>query len=510
MENFIVLSKIGEGAYSTVFTVKRIEDQKIYALKKVNIQKLSSKEQANALNEVRILASINSPYVIGYKESFIDEKDKTLCIVMEFADDGDLFQKIKLYIQNKTFFMEADIWRIFIQITKGLHDLHEFNILHRDLKSANVFLFKDGTAKLGDLNVSKVTTRGLGCTQTGTPYYASPEVWRDNPYNLKSDIWSLGCVFYELIMLKTPFRADSMKELYKKVMLGVYPPISKNFSPKFQVVIDKILKVKSQDRPNTSEIFEIPEVKEKIEELGIFKTDFETETQKELYSEKIMPYYDGNIMIKKDELKQNSETGNYNDIDKLMITRLNNPNRNNDIGIKSNRSCEIDMNKFKNFLSKNSQKQQIMEIYQKNLDYFKDKFSHKPKFVLNTIRYSKKLKLLNGKLPEGKYQNESTKNRYKKSELRHNLIKVNLLPIINNNFEYPNTKRQEEKKDSSNNLYNEMSNNIQGISEGPEIKNIVRSKSNFNPEYIKNALKYKLNTKKSSNLRKKFNIIFEE
>ena len=83
MERFKVLTKIGEGAYSTVYTVKRLEDQKIYALKKVKIKKLSNKEKKNALNEVRILASVNSPYIIGYKESFIDETDQTLCIRRE-------------------------------------------------------------------------------------------------------------------------------------------------------------------------------------------------------------------------------------------------------------------------------------------------------------------------------------------------------------------------------------------------------------------------------------------
>lgn len=84
----------------------------------------------------------------------------------------------------------------------GLKALHDLKILHRDLKvvyisiqSANVFLTKSGTAKLGDLNVSKVS-KGLCSTQTGTPYYASPEVWKDQPYDKKSDIWSLGCVLY--------------------------------------------------------------------------------------------------------------------------------------------------------------------------------------------------------------------------------------------------------------------------------------------------------------------------
>jgi NIMA (never in mitosis gene a)-related kinase len=66
------------------------------------------------------------------------------------------------------------------------------NIMHRDLKSANVFMFSSGQVKLGDLNVSKVLKGGLSYTQTGTPYYASPEIWKDLPYDIKSDIWSLG------------------------------------------------------------------------------------------------------------------------------------------------------------------------------------------------------------------------------------------------------------------------------------------------------------------------------
>ena len=97
-----------------------------------------------------------------------------------------------------------------MQMVKGLKALHARKILHRDLKSANVFLYKDGTVKLGDLNVSKVAKKGLLYTQTGTPYYASPEVWKDQPYDARSDIWSLGCVLYEAATLKPPFTANDM------------------------------------------------------------------------------------------------------------------------------------------------------------------------------------------------------------------------------------------------------------------------------------------------------------
>jgi len=103
-------------------------------------------------------------------------------------------------------------------------------IMHRDIKSANVFLNKDGSVKLGDMNVSKVISEGLMVTQTGTPYYASPEVWRDKPYDEKSDIWSMGCVLYEMCSLRPPFIGKDMERLFKKVCMGLYEPISEKYS----------------------------------------------------------------------------------------------------------------------------------------------------------------------------------------------------------------------------------------------------------------------------------------
>ena len=265
MENFDIIEKLGEGSYSTVYKVKRKLDDQIYALKKVKLLNLNEREKKNSLNEVRILASIKSKYVISYKEAFFDEKDSTLGMVMEYADNGDLHQKILEHKKSMKYFDEIEIWKIFIQIVKGLKALHDLQILHRDLKSANVFLFKNGSAKLGDLNVSKVAKRGLGYTQTGTPYYASPEIWKDLPYDNKSDIWSLGCVLYEMITLHTPFRAKNMDALYKKVLGGDIGKLPEQFSDDLNQVVQLLLKVNSNKRPNCNDILNNTLVKKRIE-----------------------------------------------------------------------------------------------------------------------------------------------------------------------------------------------------------------------------------------------------
>ncbi|EGR27158.1 protein kinase domain protein [Ichthyophthirius multifiliis] len=225
LKDFEIINTLGEGSYSQVYKVKRKSDSQIYAMKKVQMNQLKQKEKQNALNEVRILASISNKHIINYKEAFIDEPSQLLCIIMEYAEFGDLQGMINTHIKNKTYFQEQQIWGIIVDLTKGLKALHDMNILHRDLKSANIFITKDKIYKLGDLNVSKVAKNGFVNTQTGTPYYASPEVWRDEPYNSKSDIWSLGCVLYEACAQRPPFTANDMEGLFNKIQKGRFDRI---------------------------------------------------------------------------------------------------------------------------------------------------------------------------------------------------------------------------------------------------------------------------------------------
>nr|BAA32569.2 NRK-related kinase [Tetrahymena pyriformis] len=264
--DFEILKRLGEGSFGSVYQVKRKSDEKIYAMKKVKMISLSTKEKEMALNEVRILASIKSDNVISYKEAFYDDKSSTLCIIMDFAAKGDVLAQITDKKKRHSYFEENVIWKYAADMLLGLKSLHDMKILHRDMKGANVFIAEDGSLKLGDLNVSKVQKRDYAYTQTGTPYYTSPEVWQNRPYDSKCDVWSLGCVLYEITTLEPPFKGISMEDLYKKVLRGNFQPINlQRYSSDLQKFIENCLKVEPRNRSSVEQLlnnkFIIPHLK---------------------------------------------------------------------------------------------------------------------------------------------------------------------------------------------------------------------------------------------------------
>lgn len=159
---------MGKGSFGVVYKVRRKIDNLIYALKQIHIASLERKEQQDAINEVQIMASIDSPYVVKYYDSFLE--NGTLNIITEFCAGGDLSQHLKL--QNGQLLSEDAVWSFFIQACLGLHALHSRSILHRDLKSMNLFLGSKKQLKIGDLGVAKVLgSHKYAHTLVGTPYY---------------------------------------------------------------------------------------------------------------------------------------------------------------------------------------------------------------------------------------------------------------------------------------------------------------------------------------------------
>lgn len=242
----------------------RKSDNKVYALKRVKINKMSKKEIADALNEIRFLASIRHKNIVGFLEAFLENNETELCIVMEFCGCGDLAQKVERYKRRRQYIDEDVIWRYLIQSLKALANLHEKNICHRDLKVANSFLAEDGSIKIGDMNVSKRLERGQLKTQIGTPYYMSPEIWNNRAYDFSSDMWSLGCMMYELCALKPPFAGNSFPELKRAVIAGRYSNIPAKYSPELGRVIGQMLRVNARERPTAAKMLLCNDIHSKL------------------------------------------------------------------------------------------------------------------------------------------------------------------------------------------------------------------------------------------------------
>ena len=217
-------------------------------------------------NEASIMKKLLHPNVISFKDVFKDTKLDYFYIVMEYANDGDLSKKIKTQknkIIGEKYFSEEKIMQYFYQICRGLQYIHSKNIIHRDIKSQNIFLMKNGKIKIGDFGIAKAltNTKNNATTIIGTPYYFSPEIINGEPYNYKTDIWSLGVVLYEMCCLKLPFESNNIAQLSIKIMKGKYDPIPNRYSKNMANLIKNMLNIDQKLRPNINEVMQSPLLK---------------------------------------------------------------------------------------------------------------------------------------------------------------------------------------------------------------------------------------------------------
>ncbi|XP_022450569.1 serine/threonine-protein kinase Nek1 isoform X2 [Delphinapterus leucas] len=265
MEKYVRVQKIGEGSFGKAILVKSIEDGRQYVIKEINISSMSSKEREESRREVAVLANMKHPNIVQYRESF--EENGSLYIVMDYCEGGDLFKRINA--QKGILFQEDQILDWFVQICLALKHVHDRKILHRDIKSQNIFLTKDGTIQLGDFGIARVLNSTVELVRTciGTPYYLSPEICENKPYNNKSDIWALGCVLYEMCTLKHAFEAGNMKNLVLKIISGSFPPVSLHYSYDLRSLISQLFKRNPRDRPSVNSILEKGFIAKRIEKF---------------------------------------------------------------------------------------------------------------------------------------------------------------------------------------------------------------------------------------------------
>lgn len=212
---------------------------------------------------------MDSKYVIKYYDCFLEEGK--LNIVMQYAPNGTLHAMLQA--QRGKSLAEELIWKFFIQALLGMRHVHSKKIIHRDIKSLNLFFDADNNVLVGDLGIAKVLSPNTMFARTivGTPYYLSPELCEDKPYNEKSDVWALGVVLYEMCTGgKHPFDAQNEGALIRKILRGVYPPLTPGkHSVQLADVLRLCLTMDYRQRPDTLALLNHPALVTRARSLGI-------------------------------------------------------------------------------------------------------------------------------------------------------------------------------------------------------------------------------------------------
>ncbi|XP_009991218.1 PREDICTED: serine/threonine-protein kinase Nek2 [Tauraco erythrolophus] len=233
---------------------------------------MTETEKQMLVSEGNLLRELRHPNIVRYYDRIIDRSSTTLYIVMEYCDGGDLASLIARCTKERHYLEESFVLRVLTQLTLALKECHRRSdggvTVHRDLKPANVFLDCKQNVKLGDFGLARILHHDTSFAKTfvGTPYYMSPEQMNHMSYNEKSDIWSLGCLLYELCALSPPFRAYNQKELAEKIREGKFRRIPYRYSEPLNELLKEMLNVKDYCRPSVEDILQHPLIADLVTE----------------------------------------------------------------------------------------------------------------------------------------------------------------------------------------------------------------------------------------------------
>ncbi|KAL6239528.1 G2-specific protein kinase nimA [Aspergillus navahoensis] len=288
-DKYEVLEKIGCGSFGIIRKVKRKSDGFILCRKEINYIKMSTKEREQLTAEFNILSSLRHPNIVAYYHREHLKASQDLYLYMEYCGGGDLSMVIKNLKRTNKYAEEDFVWRILSQLVTALYRCHygtdpaevgsnllgpapkpsglkgkqaQMTILHRDLKPENIFLGSDNTVKLGDFGLSKLMhSHDFASTYVGTPFYMSPEICAAEKYTLRSDIWAVGCIMYELCQREPPFNARTHIQLVQKIREGKFAPLPDFYSSELKNIIASCLRVNPDHRPDTAALINTPVIR---------------------------------------------------------------------------------------------------------------------------------------------------------------------------------------------------------------------------------------------------------
>jgi NIMA (never in mitosis gene a)-related kinase len=282
MDAYEVIGVVGKGSFGSVTKVRRKADGKFCVWKEISYGRMNEREKSQLVAEVNILRELRHPNIVKYYDRLLDRERAKIFIVMEYCEGGDLSKLLRKLKQDGSSLSEEMMWGIFSQVADALHECHkrERKILHRDIKPGNVFLDANLNVKLGDFGLSKILNEGsaFAYTHVGTPFYMSPEqITDEGRYNEKSDIWSLGCLLFEMAALAPPFEAKSHPELNERIRQGRMGRLPDRYSPEVRRVVQWMLSTDPNQRPSTEEVLNIPQVLVRLREKKL--KDMQTGTK---------------------------------------------------------------------------------------------------------------------------------------------------------------------------------------------------------------------------------------
>ena len=264
LEKYKVLRQIGKGQFSTAHLIVDRRTKRKYVLKKIRLARQTPKQRESSLRELNILSQVDHANIVWFKEGWV-EKGCIVYIVLEHCPGGDLHVMLRNVVKAKhaSYIPEDIALDMFCQQLLALQYVHGMDIVHRDIKGSNIFLRNstkgDGIVQLGDFGLARLLGEGERTNSfVGTPAYMAPEVLNGEEYDRASDVWSLGCVFYEMLCLKPPFTAFNVQGLAKKVLKTKPAPIPEHFSAEVRELVGRMLKKKPTLRPTANEMLELP------------------------------------------------------------------------------------------------------------------------------------------------------------------------------------------------------------------------------------------------------------
>lgn len=255
---------LGKGSYGLASLVEDLDTGEQLVSKDINLQCVKkASDLEDIMKEIKILKLVRHPNIVQFRDCCQDMAAMSMTIMMEYCDGGDLAQKLAQHQAGNARMSEDLIASILIQLLMALRYLHlDFKILHRDLKSANIFLTSAGVVKLGDFGVSTILGQSVEFAKTfcGSPLYLAPELCQEQPYDGKADLWSLGVVLYEMIALQRPFQAKNLVTLVLQITRAEYPPLGPEtgVSSDLRDIAASLLQRLPQSRPTIRRLLRLP------------------------------------------------------------------------------------------------------------------------------------------------------------------------------------------------------------------------------------------------------------